>query len=177
MGRAFLVLIVAIGTALVVFWLLAPRLLSSREADAAPRETRTADASDSSTSSSDSSTSSRSGSTDSTITPPLNPEDREYEAVEKQRAPFYTWVRQNFAAVTAIRPDPGDQATLQIYIAQNDPQIVTALVHDVVAPYGKRYGFRRARFFLPNPPGNVDRYRLDSESTPDSGGVWNTFRK
>jgi hypothetical protein len=174
MGRALLVLIVAIGTALIVFWLAAPRLLSSRNADAAPRGTRMTETSADPISPS----SSRNNSTqDSAITSPRTPEEREYEDLEAKRAPFYTWVRQNFSYVSALRPAQEDQATLEIYSRADDPRVVTTLLHDAVAPYGKRYGFRRVRYFLPNSPGSVDRYRLDSESTPDASGVWNTFRK
>jgi hypothetical protein len=177
MGRALLVVIVAIGTAFGVFWVLAPRLLSSHDGDTKPREAQATEIGSDSTRSSDTGGHARSSSSDPAITPPLNPEDREYEDVEKQRAPFYSWVRQNFTYVAALRPSPEDQSTLEIYTRQDDARMSTALVHDIVAPYAKKYGFRRARFYLPNPPGNVDRYRLDSESTPDSGGVWNTFRK
>lgn len=177
MGRALLVLMVAIGTALVVFWLAAPRLLSTKDVDSpahsqeilrpesppAPAATAAAAEPD--------------ASTEPGIAPPLTREEREYADIEARRAPFYDSLRRNYSFITVLRPAPGDQTTIEVYLNQTDTQLVPTLVYDAIAPYAKRYGFRRARFYMPNPPGSVERYRLDSEATQDSGGGWNTFRK
>lgn len=70
-----------------------------------------------------------------------------------------------------------EPATLDIYLARNDFRLVPVLMHEAIAPFAGRYGFQKARFYLPSPPEEVDRYRLEAEATLGSDGQWRTFRK
>jgi hypothetical protein len=110
------------------------------------------------------------------IAPPRTEERRQQEQTEARRAPFYVLLRQNFASIAAVRPAADDPATLEIYANIDDPRVSMEIVRLAMVPNGSKYGFERVRFYLPNAPGSVDRYRLDAEATVDKQGVWNTFR-
>ncbi|MCS6775805.1 MAG: hypothetical protein NZ557_04600 [Chthonomonadaceae bacterium] len=171
MRNLWLVLSVAVGTALVVFWMVAPRLLSrqSPRIETAP-ETEPAGVS------SPAATPVIPPASETDITPPLTPEERARVQREARRAPFYTWLRQS-PWIAGFRPVEREPATLDIYLNRDDFRLVPMLMHEAIAPVAGRYGFQKVRFYVPNPPGNVDRYRLEAEATQDSDGQWRTFRK
>ncbi len=77
----------------------------------------------------------------------------------------------------AFRSAEDDPATLELYAARDDPQLVSQWLAQIVQPDAYRYGFRHVRFFLPGSPDGVERYRLDSEASLDDQGLWHAFRK
>ena len=112
------------------------------------------------------------------ISPPRSPEESAAADLEAKRGPFYAWIRKEMSALLAAwQPSSGHPATLELYATQNDPSVVLTLQQQLVAPYAARYGFDHVLFYLLNPPGSLERYRLDSEASLDSNGSWNLIRK
>jgi hypothetical protein len=165
MGRALVLLIVAVATGLLVYRWAAPRYLPPENravvttAPAAPQVPE-------------------SGAAAPAIAAPRSPEQQAQDSLEAQRAPFYKPFRQAYGPLlTEARPDPEDAATLDLYAAGADSQTVSRLLAQPVPSDVYRYGFRRLRYYLPNAPDDAERYRLGAESTRDDQGVWRTFLK
>ncbi|HZT40772.1 MAG TPA: hypothetical protein VFA07_01215 [Chthonomonadaceae bacterium] len=166
LGRALILLAVALGSGLLVFWLAAPRFLPSSGASAA-----------SSRGSSGADSTSSNGASAS-IPAPLTAEQKQHNAIEAQRAPFYGRLRGQLGdLVSDARPAADDQATLLLYAQHGDEHAVDDLLAQAVQPDAFRYGFRHVRFYLPNPPGNLDKYRFAAEANADDNGVWQAFYK
>ncbi len=112
------------------------------------------------------------------IAPPRNSQQREAESIEARRAPYYRWLREKFGDVLADeQPNPSDAATLDLTTSRYDVRFPLYLVAQAVQPYADQYGFDHVRIFQPNPAGSVERYRFDSEASPDRNGAWHTFAK
>jgi hypothetical protein len=50
-------------------------------------------------------------------------------------------------------------------------------VREAIAPTARQYGFERVKFYVRNPIGTVEPYRVVAESSWDGAGRWNTFMK
>lgn len=186
MGRALLVIVIAACTCLLVLWLAAPHPLSP----AAPAPPGCAP--------SPVPVNSATAVTSSNALPPItaigvpgngsaalpniaplvSPEQKAMEEYEAQRAPFYAYLRDKCASlVTDGRPSQEDRSLLVLYTARNDAAIVTDILTQIVTPYAYSYGFRHVRFYLPNPPGSVERYRLAAEAQAASPNNWQAFQR
>ncbi|HLV81021.1 MAG TPA: hypothetical protein VKT32_12105 [Chthonomonadaceae bacterium] len=157
-GRALILFAVALASGTLVFWLASPRSRSS--AGVAPGAGASSNADTAS------------------IPAPLTPEQKEHNAIEAQRAPFYGRLRGQLGdLVAAARPADEDQATLLLYAQHDDEHAVDELLAQAVQPDAYRYGFRHVRFYLPNPPGSLDKYHLAAEASADDNGAWQAFYK
>jgi hypothetical protein len=162
MGRALVLLIVAVATGWLVYSWAAPRFLSPGKPVGV--------------------TAPAPSTTPVPASPALeaqrSPEQRERDTLEAQRAPFYTRLQQEFGSdLATAQPDPQDGASLELYATQDNPQLLDRLLSGIIQPEAARYGFRHLSFFLPNTPDDAERYRLDAEATQDAQGVWHAFRK
>jgi hypothetical protein len=183
MGKAPILLLIAVGTGLCLYWLIAPHVLVADRPKAAvsaptpaPRKT-----------SSDASSTPvvRTPPTvpsalpfDRPVEPPRTTEQREKEDIEARRGPYYSWIKRTLGdRLDGWQPAHDDPATLELYLMRNDPRMITRLLEVAVQPYARQYGFVHVRLFLPNPPGSVDRYRLYAEANPDENGAWHAFIK
>lgn len=165
MGRGLVLIAVAVGTGLLIFWLAGPRYLSPGGAASHPLAPTDA-------------TAPPSGTGETAIAPPRTPEQKEHDALEAKRAPFYSQLRQDLdALLTDVGPAADDQATLVLYAQKGDDQTVDDLLVQAVQPQAYKYGFRHVRFYLPNPPGEIEKYRFAAEADADDSSVWHTFRK
>ncbi len=166
MGRALILLAVAIVTGWLVYSWMAPRFLASDSKVTVSAPT------------SESPPAEGAAAPLPALAPPRTPEQQTRDTLEAQRAPFYNQIRQRFGPQLAdVRPDPEDGADLDLYAANDDPQLLPQLLSQTIQPDAIRYGFRHVRFFVPNPPDEAERYRLDAEVTSDDQGNWQTFRK
>ena len=112
------------------------------------------------------------------IATPRTASQREADDIEVRRAPYYRWLHSKFGGVlSAQQSSPTDAATLDLYTTQADPSLVLSLLGQAVQPYADRYGFNHVRFFMPNAPGSVERYRLAAEASPSADGSWKAFEK
>ncbi len=112
------------------------------------------------------------------IPSPRSEAEREAEVRERDRAPFYNNLLVRFRErLREVHAAPEDGSVLELYAAYDSPEMAQFLVQNGAAPDGQRNGFRRARVYLPNERGSVDRDRLDAEATLDWNGVWRIFKK
>jgi hypothetical protein len=112
------------------------------------------------------------------IAPPRTEQEKEHDALEQRRAPLYGRLHQSLgAALTAVQPSDDDPATLDLYAAQDLPGNTLSLLSLALQANVSYYGFRHIRFFAPNPPQSLERYRLDAEANSDGAGNWQTFKK
>jgi hypothetical protein len=182
MGRALALLLVAVGTGLLVYWLAAPHFLTSGRSAVPPPAARLpatgALSPPEAPASSPSAPPPSASAPPQPLDAPRSAEQKERDSLEAQRAPFYARLRQDLGAyLVSALPADQDRATLELYAATDDAQAVQLLLTQGVLTDACRYGFRRVCFYLPNPPGEVERYRLDTEATCDASGVWHAFRK
>jgi len=177
-GKTLILLGVAIGMGLLVYWLAAPR--TSVPAPAAP-PARTSDTPASPAASPNDAAQPvkpRDTAGGGPIAPPLTAEEKEHETLESRRAPLYGKLHKDLgAALKAVRPSDDDAATLDLYAAQDAPGNTIMLLNMALQTNVAYYGFRHIRFFAPNPPGAIELYRLDAEASADNAGNWQTFKK
>lgn len=115
---------------------------------------------------------------DAAISVPRTASQREADGIEARRAPYYRWLRAKFGDVlSAQQAGSADAATLDLTMNRADPSLVLALLGQAVQPYAARYGFSHVRFFQPNPPGDLERYRFAAEAAPGPDGSWRAFEK
>lgn len=169
MGRAIALALVAVGVALLVYWLAAPKpapvpaIRSNPSPAVAPADPPSAHAPTD---------------TSAPIDPPKSSAQREYESRESRRNALYARIRQEGGAyLTDATPDPDDPATLDLYTAQDNDALVDSFLNLIVRLDAYHYGFRHVRFFLPNPSGTAERFRMAAEAQPDASGAWQAFRK
>lgn len=189
MGRAIALVLVTLAAGLLLYWLLAPRFLSSAGSSASPAPPAPPSPSSGPTSTPPKANVSTSGSgvsapavgndvnTAPAVEAPRSGPQRETEDREAKRGPFYHWIRENMKdALVGWQPSAHDPATLELYAVRDDPQLVSYLLTAVVQPHALHYGFNHVYIYVPNPPDNVEHYRLDSEVQYENG-VWRLFKK
>ena len=186
MGRALLVIVIAACTCLLVLWLAAPRLLSPASPalpgsapSASPLNPAAPVASSNALPPITATGTPGSGSTAlPNIAPLVSPEQKAMEEYEAQRAPFYAYLRDKCASLVVDgRPSQEDRSLLVLYTTRNDATVVTDILTQIVNPYAYSYGFRHIRFYLPNPSGSVERYRLAAEAQAASPNNWQAFQR
>ena len=167
MGRAVLLALVVIGTALLVFWLAGlPRPAPISPSSSAPVETT---ASGSGTGSSEPSL---------PLEAPRSHEQQERDALETRRRPFYSRLREEGGAyLSSCGPASDDADTLELSLAVDSDTLVDEFTALIARLNAYHYGFRHARFYLPNPPGIAERQRLAAEASPTDNGGWIAIRK
>lgn len=186
MGRTLMALVIAVCTCLLVLRFAAPRLLSPGSASSSAASTSSAPGTVSASRSSTSPSSSlppitatgTPGGSGPNLAPPQTPEQKALADYETQRAALYAFLREKCSSLIVDgRPALDDGSILSLYTTRNDDRIVTDILAQVVTPNVYGYGFRHVRFYLPNPPGSVERYHLAAETNADEGGNWQAFQK
>ncbi|MCC6728168.1 MAG: hypothetical protein IT208_02395 [Chthonomonadales bacterium] len=110
------------------------------------------------------------------LKPPPTAEEAAREEVEASRAPFYRRVRAEYGE--AVRRCAADRAdTLSLTLAPATPETITSICQNVLAVDGARFGFRRAEFWAPNPPGESRPARLVAECLQGESGLWTIIWK
>jgi hypothetical protein len=178
-GKALILLGVAIGVGLLVYWLAAPHNAGRRGLEPSVNSTGTAAGPSKADGSSESPDARRQRDANSgPIAPPLTAQEKEREDLESRRAPLYSKLHQDLGqALKAVRPSDDDGATLDLYAAQDAPGNTIMLLNMALKTNVGYYGFRHIRFYAPKPPGAIELYRLDAEASADSAGNWQTFKK
>jgi hypothetical protein len=173
LGQTVVLLCVFVGTALLLYFVAAPHFLPPAVAPTTPvlppvSEVHSPDVIDP-------------GSPafpHGPIAAPRSAPQREADDLEARRAPYYRWLHTKFGdALSAQQASSADAATLDLYTTRSDSSLVLFLLGQAVQPYADRYGFNHVRFFQPNPPGEIERYRFDAEASPSSDGSWKAFTK
>jgi hypothetical protein len=183
MGRTLMALVIAVCTCLLVLRFVAPRLLSPGSAPSSAASTSSGSGADSASSSASSAlppitATGLPGGSGPNLAPPQTPEQKALADYEAQRAPLYTFLREKCGSlIVEGRPALDDRSILSLYTTRSDDRIVTDILAQVVTPYVYGYGFRHVRFYLPNPPGSVERYHLTAEANADESGNWQAFQK
>lgn len=176
MGRSIGLFLVAVAAGLLVYWLAAPHFLAPPQPSLSGNQSAPTPLS-TQPSASNAPQSTGVGSSPP-ISAPLTPQQQAADTLEAKRAPYYDWARSQAGnTISDLRPADDDGAVLQIYVAQDDPQLVMPLIQSIVTPYAYHYGFRHVRIFLPNPTDASERYRLYAEANADDDGTWHTFLK
>ena len=173
-GQTVVFLFVFVGVALLFYVVASPHFLPPATAPTAPVLPPTAEnASDALPTSSSSPVL-----PNTPISPPRTTSQREADTIETRRAPYYRWLHTKYGDhLAGQQTNPADSATLDLYTTHADPALVLYLLGQAVQPYANQYGFNHVRFFQPNPPGEVERYRFDAEASPDPDGTWKAFTK
>ncbi len=186
MGRALLVVVIAVCTCLLILWLAAPRLLSPGSPalpGSAPSLSPVNSAAPLASSNTLPPITARGalgsgGAALPNSAPLVSPGQKAMEDYEAQRAPFYAYLHDKCPGLVIDgRPSQEDRSLLVLYTARNDATIVTDILTQIVTPYGYSYGFRHIRFYLPNPLGGVERYRLAAEAQAASPNNWQAFQR
>jgi len=182
MGKILGLLLIAIASALLIYWIVVPSLVPTLNRQM-PQASAPAGVPGQSPASSlpgipQSNIPAAEPSAQTSLAPPRTPEQQAVDDLEAKRKPYYDWVWHTAGGLVAeVAPADDDRSTLVIYTRQDTPDIVTTLARDVVFPYAFQYGFRHIRFFIPNPPDMVERYRFDSEANRGDDNKWNLFKK
>jgi hypothetical protein len=180
LGKALILAVVAIGVGVLVYWLAGPRPVAPAKTPAIEKSTPVPASNTMSPVNAESS-GSRKPDVDPSpapIPPPRTPQQRESDATEARRAEFYDRLRRDAGnAFVTFRPAEEDAATLDIKAGQDDPANISPLINLVLRDNAYFYGFRHIRFYAPNPPQMVERYRLAAEANADAQGNWQTFQK
>jgi hypothetical protein len=183
LGKALILLAVAVGVGLLVYWLAAPRNAVSgvaphSKASVGPGGSTTVPGDTTPVPGSASDPAKPRDTSSGPIAPPLTAQEKERESLESRRAPLYRKLHQDLGdALKAVRPCDDDAATLDLYAAQDAPGNTIMLLNMALQTNVAYYGFRHIRFFAPNRPGAIELYRLDAEASADSSGNWQTFKK
>jgi len=112
------------------------------------------------------------------IAPPRTEQEKEHDAIEKRRETLYGRLHQDLGtALVAVRPSDDDASTLELYAANAAPDTASVLLNFAFRANVTYYGFRHIRFYLPNPAGSIERFRLDAEASTDPSGNWQMFKK
>jgi hypothetical protein len=186
MGKAFGIFLIAVASGLLIYWAVAPLLLPSAAHPAsnpvipvpAGSPDPTAQPASTTIPTAPNSPAPLPAPAPGEMEAPRTPEQKEVDAREAKRRAYYEWVKRTAAdRVSDVTPATDDAATLVLYTRYDSPDLAATLANDVILPYAYGYGFRHVRYFVPNPPGSVERYRYDAESNADADGSWHTFKK
>ena len=109
-------------------------------------------------------------------TPPTAAEQLRAD-INKKRIPFFHYLHDNYSDVIESSRVLDEMETLDVVVKKADENTLTGLVSAAIAPSAKEYAFNRVRFYLRNPVGSVDPFKVVAESTYDGSGHWNTFFK
>lgn len=180
MGKALILAMVAIGVGLLVYWLAAPHLTAPAKTPSMEKSTPVPASTAMSPVNAESAGIRKPTPASSSvpIAPPRTPQQKESDETEARRAEFYDRLRRDAGnAFVTFRPAEEDAATLDIKAGQDDPANINPLINLVLRDNAYFYGFRHIRFYAPNPPQMVERYRLAAEANADAQGNWQTFQK
>ena len=177
MGRNLMILAVAILTGLLIFWLASPYLLP------APKPNSFLPAAGNNDTTPSSSTEKQPAAdhagvlnSAAPLSAPRFQSQRTTNDLESKRADYYDFLRRQCADLIAdARPADDDSAVLLLYAAKDEPNVVPQMLSRAVQPCAYKYGFRHTRFYVPNPPGSVERYRFEAEANADENGAWHVF--
>ena len=125
----------------------------------------------------DSSASSGPPKPDRPINAPLTREEEIRQEFSRKRLPFYKFLRDNYSELIKNFAVTESVDTLDLEVTKSDSETLANIISNAVSPTAKQYGFRKVRFYVPNPPNSVQPVTLVAESTYDDAGRWNTFMK
>lgn len=112
---------------------------------------------------------------------PLNtPQTKEEEVREeyaRRRLPYYKFLKDNYSDIVKNFAVTENLDTLDLEVTKTDDETLANIISNAVSPTAKQYGFRKVRFYVPNPSNSVQPVTLVAESTYDDAGRWNTFKK
>jgi hypothetical protein len=114
---------------------------------------------------------------DQAIHAPLTHEDEIREELGNKRLPFYRFLREKFGEQIQHFGVTEQLDTLDLQVATADDQTIKYILENAVTPTAKQYGFKKVRFYIPNPPSLSEPMTLVAESTDDGSGQWTTFKK
>ncbi len=179
MGKAMVLSLVALAVGLFVYWLARPRTVApARERTTSTVPENPVPSGPNPPNPPNHASAPAAPPATGPIEPPRTEQEKEHDTLESRRAPLYGRLHQDFgAALVAVRPSDDDAATLDLYAAQDAPGNTLGLLNLALRANIAYYGFRHIRFYLPNPPQTIEKFRLDAEASVDSAGNWQTFKK
>lgn len=96
--------------------------------------------------------------------------------IDRKRIPFFHMINEQFSGEIDHAAVLKDVDTLDLVIKKDTQEAIMAIIQSAVAPTARDYGFTRVRFYVRNPVGSVEPYRVIAESSWDANR-WNTFLK
>ncbi len=112
---------------------------------------------------------------------PLEPPETREEEVRRrftqERQPLFRFMRERFGSIIVGCAEGEDVDTLDVTLTRNDADTLQTVMTGVVLPYGREYGFRHVRFYIPSPPSSPDPRTLIAEAALSEQGRWTLFPK
>ena len=108
---------------------------------------------------------------------PTTPAQKVREDLTRERLPFFQHLRNNYGKQISSFGVTDTIDTLDIVVTDPDTNMIQSLIGQAISPTADRYGFRKVRVYIANPPGALEPLKLVAESTYDGAGRWNTFLK
>lgn len=93
----------------------------------------------------------------------------------QEREPFFRFLRERCPSTVSAFEEGEQIDTLDLTLAGEGADVLQAVMDQVVIPYGREYGFRHVRFFVPSPPGSPDPRKLIAEASCSDDGKWALF--
>ncbi len=176
MGRNLLIFVVAVATGLLIFWMASPFLLPIPKPNAPLPDTARIDPSDPHPEKQILSDGSGDLNSSSPLPAPRSVNQRAADDLVAKRADYCHFLLQKCADLIAdAHPADDDPAVLLLYAAKDAPNIVQQILSQTVQPYAYKYGFRHIRFYVPNGPASIEKYRFEAEANADENAVWHVF--
>jgi hypothetical protein len=111
------------------------------------------------------------------IDPPLSDTDRMRKEIDRQRVPFFHMIHEKYGDQVERASVINAIDTLDLVIKSEDPQNIQWIVQQAIGPTARQYGFEKVKFYVRNPVGTVEPFRVVAESAWDGASRWNTFLK
>ena len=99
------------------------------------------------------------------------------EEIDQKRIPFFHMLHEKYADQIDHASVLSDIDTLDLFLTKDDQNVVQWLVQNAIGPTARQYGFERVQFYVKNPVGTLEPYRVIAESSWDGSARWNTFLK
>jgi len=111
------------------------------------------------------------------LSAPLSREAQLRQDLSRKRIPYFRFLHDNFGDTIEHFSVLDDLDTLDLYVSRSDNKTLMDVVQRAVAPRASEYGFRRVRFYVPNPATAATPFAIVAEATDDGSGRWSIFQK
>src|SRR5262249_4708691 len=92
---------------------------------------------------------------DRPLTAPHTDAEEKREEYARRRLPYYKYLRENWSELIKNFAVTEDLDTLDLEVNKTDSETLSRIVSEAVSPTAKQYGFRKVRFYVPNPTNSV----------------------
>ncbi|MGC8668568.1 MAG: hypothetical protein ACP5VE_10695 [Chthonomonadales bacterium] len=111
------------------------------------------------------------------LEPPQTREEEVRRRFTRERLPLFRYIQEQYGSVVTGIAEGEELDTLEITLARGDAETLQRVMTGALIPYGREYGFRYVRFYIPSPPGSPDPRTLIAEASCNDEGRWTLFPK